>query len=148
MVQAAALLAARHLQHWEIIDYSSAGRVRCPQRHRDGSWRATGRRLGSRSTEVPVRCTRGGELGALGATVACTQVHSLRLPSFVVSTEIVFVAGLTSVWSIRHDAWVIPAPYVAGALRPSARSQAAGGLTRGLATLLTGGSTPGQPPGR
>ena len=30
MVQAAALLAARHLQHWEIIDYSAAGKRDAP----------------------------------------------------------------------------------------------------------------------
>jgi 4-hydroxy-tetrahydrodipicolinate reductase len=47
--------------------------------------------------------------------VAGTQVHSVRLPSFVVSTEVVF--GLPDErLTIRHDAGATPEPYVAGTL--------------------------------
>jgi 4-hydroxy-tetrahydrodipicolinate reductase len=45
--------------------------------------------------------------------VAGSQIHSLRLPSFVVSTEIVFAATVERL-SIRHDAGETAAPYVAG----------------------------------
>ena len=52
---------------------------------------------------------------ARGATVGGAQVHSLRLPSFSVSTEVVF--GLPDErLTIRHDAGGSPAPYVAGTL--------------------------------
>jgi 4-hydroxy-tetrahydrodipicolinate reductase len=41
------------------------------------------------------------------------QVHSLRLPSYVVSTEVVFALPDERL-VIRHDAGLTPAPYVAG----------------------------------
>jgi hypothetical protein len=42
-------------------------------------------------------------------------VHSVRLPSFIVSTEVVFAAEGERL-TIRHDAGETPAPYVAGTL--------------------------------
>jgi 4-hydroxy-tetrahydrodipicolinate reductase len=62
-------------------------------------------------------------------------VHSLRLPSFVVSTEVVF--GLPDErLSIRHDAGGSAAPYVAGTLLAARAVTGRIGLTRGLDTLL------------
>ena len=72
---------------------------------------------------------------ARGATVGGTQVHSVRLPSFVVSTEVVF--GLPDErLTIRHDAGGTPEPYVAGTLLAVRRVRERPGLTRGLDTLL------------
>ena len=51
---------------------------------------------------VPVDQT-AGLVEARGATVAGTQVHSVRLPSFVVSTEVVFALPDERL-TIRHDA--------------------------------------------
>lgn len=65
-------------------------------------------------------------------------MHSLRLPSFVVSTEVVF--GLTDErLSIRHDAGSTAAPYVEGTLIAIRAVRDRVGLTRGLDTLLLGG---------
>ena len=67
--------------------------------------------------------------------MAGTQVHSLRLPSFVVSTEVVFALPDERL-VIRHDAGPSPVPYVTGtllAVRAAARQV---GLVRGLDTLL------------
>jgi 4-hydroxy-tetrahydrodipicolinate reductase len=62
-------------------------------------------------------------------------VHSLRLPSFVVSTEVVF--GLPDErLSIRHDAGSSAEPYVGGTLLAARRAPERKGLTRGLDTLL------------
>jgi 4-hydroxy-tetrahydrodipicolinate reductase len=72
---------------------------------------------------------------ARGATVAGTQVHSLRLPSFVVSTEVVFAAEGERL-SIRHDAGESPAPYIAGTLIAIRAVPARVGLTRGLDQLF------------
>jgi 4-hydroxy-tetrahydrodipicolinate reductase len=59
----------------------------------------------------------------------------VRLPSFVVSTEVVF--GLPDErLTIRHDAGGTPEPYVAGTLIAVRRAPALAGLTRGLDTLL------------
>jgi 4-hydroxy-tetrahydrodipicolinate reductase len=69
--------------------------------------------------------------------VAGAQVHSVRLPSFVVSTEVVF--GLTDErLTIRHDAGSTPDPYVAGTLIAVRAVPGLVGLVRGLDTLLLG----------
>jgi 4-hydroxy-tetrahydrodipicolinate reductase len=67
--------------------------------------------------------------------VAGTQVHSVRLPSFTVSTEVVFAAEGERL-SIRHDAGESPAPYVAGTLLAIRAVQGRVGLLRGLDQLL------------
>jgi 4-hydroxy-tetrahydrodipicolinate reductase len=72
---------------------------------------------------------------ARGATVAGTQVHSVRLPSFVVSTEVVFAAEGERL-SIRHDAGETPMPYVAGTLLAIRAAPKHVGLMRGLDQLL------------
>lgn len=132
MAQAAALLAARHLPSWEVIDYASAGKADAPS----GTARELAERLGPPHVERPVGDTAGAP-EARGATVAGTQVHSLRLPSFSVSTEVVF--GLPDErLSIRHDAGSSSAPYVAGTLLAARAAPGRVGLVRGLDTLLLG----------
>jgi 4-hydroxy-tetrahydrodipicolinate reductase len=133
MAQAAALLVARFLPNREIIDYASAGKPDSPS----GTARELAERLGAVSTpvlDVPLDQT-GGQVEARGATVAGTQVHSLRLPSFVVSTEVVFALPDERL-VIRHDAGTTPAPYVAGTLLAVRAATGRTGLTRGLDTLL------------
>jgi len=136
MAQAAALLAARHLPQWEIIDYASSTKPDVPS--------GTARELAERLAAVrePLLGKPLDEIAgpreARGATVAGSQVHSLRLPSFVVSTEVVF--GLPDErLVIRHDAGGSPAPYVAGTLLAARAAPGRVGLTRGLDTLLLEG---------
>jgi 4-hydroxy-tetrahydrodipicolinate reductase len=62
-------------------------------------------------------------------------VHSLRLPSFVVSTEVVFAAEGERL-TIRHDAGETPAPYVAGTLLAIRAAPTKVGVVRGLDQLL------------
>jgi 4-hydroxy-tetrahydrodipicolinate reductase len=135
MCQAAALLAARHLPSWEVIDYASATKPDVPS----GTSRELAERLGEvRRPEVgyPIEELHGPQ-EARGATVGGTQVHSLRLPSFVVSTEVVF--GMPDErLSIRHDAGGTPEPYVAGTLLAVRKVSGLVGLVRGLDTLLAG----------
>jgi 4-hydroxy-tetrahydrodipicolinate reductase len=76
-----------------------------------------------------------GQREARGASVAGSQIHSLRLPSFVVSTEVVFAAPGERL-SVRHDAGETPAPYVAGTLLAIRSVVGRTGLTRGLDRLL------------
>ena len=132
MASAAALLAARHLPQWEVIDYASATKPDVPS----GTARELAERLGEvRTLGLGRRSTRStGRREARGASVAGTQVHSVRLPSFVVSTEVVF--GLPDErLTIRHDAGGTPEPYVAGTLIAVRRVRERPGLTRGLDTL-------------
>jgi 4-hydroxy-tetrahydrodipicolinate reductase len=125
--------AARHLATWEVIDYASASKPDAPS----GTARELAERLGTvraPAVGVPVDETLG-ERDARGATVAGTQVHSLRLPSFTVSTEAVFAADGERL-SIRHDAGESAAPYVAGTLLAIRAVPGRVGLTRGLDQLL------------
>lgn len=125
--------AARHVGSWEVIDYSSLGKPDAPS----GTARELAERLdavGSPVVAVPVEDTLGAP-EARGATVGATQVHSLRLPSFSVSTEIVF-GGDDERLSIRHDAGSSPAPYVAGTLLAIRAVPERVGLTRGLDQLF------------
>ena len=130
--------AAARFDSWEVIDYASAGKADAPS--------GTARELAERLEEVPAvrrsasrsaRCSAHPRRGARHS--AGTQVHSLRLPSFVVSTEIVF-AGPGERLTLRHEAGDTPAPYVAGTLLAvravpgrvglTARSRPAARLTR------------------
>lgn len=133
MCQAAALLAARHLPQWEVIDYASATKPDVPS----GTARELAERLGEiRRPELahPIEDLHGPQ-EARGATVGGAQVHSVRLPSFVVSTEVVF--GLPDErLTIRHDAGATAEPYVAGTLIAVRKAPGLVGLTRGLDTLL------------
>ena len=133
MAQAAAALVARYLPNREIIDYASAGKPDAPS----GTARELAERLATVNTTtlgIPVGQT-GGRVEARGATVAGTQVHSLRLPSFVVSTEVVFALPDERL-VIRHDAGSTPTPYVAGTLLAVRSATKLTGLVRGLDTLL------------
>jgi len=136
MCSAGALLAARHLPHWEVIDYASAAKPDVPS--------GTSRELAERLGEVrrprlghPLE-TLHGPVEARGATVAGTQVHSVRVPSFVVSTEVVFALPDERL-VIRHDAGGTPTTYVAGTLLAIRAARQRVGLVRGLDSLLLEG---------
>jgi 4-hydroxy-tetrahydrodipicolinate reductase len=125
--------AARHVGAWEVIDSASLGKPDAPS----GTSREVAERLESvRAPELAVPLDEvHGAREARGATVAGTQVHSLRLPSFTVSTEVVFASDGERL-SIRHDAGESAAPYVAGTLLAIRAVPGRVGLTRGLDRLL------------
>jgi 4-hydroxy-tetrahydrodipicolinate reductase len=130
MAKAAAQLAARYLPSWEIIDYASAGKADAPS----GTARELAEALGPSERERSLADTHGA-VEARGADIAGTQVHALRLPSFTVSTEIVFAAPDERL-SIRHDAGSSAQPYVAGTLLAVRAVRERVGLLRGLDALL------------
>lgn len=124
---------ARHVPAWEIIDYASAAKPDVPS----GTSRELAERLdesGGPSVGRPLDALHG-PVEARGTTVAGTQIHSVRLPSFVVSTEIVFAAEGERL-TLRHDPGETPAPYVAGTLLAIRSVQGRVGLTRGLDSLI------------
>jgi 4-hydroxy-tetrahydrodipicolinate reductase len=128
-----ALEAAEHFDFWEVIDYASAGKEDAPS----GTARELAERLAAvhqRALGVSLADVLGAP-NARGATVAGTQVHSLRLPGFVVSTEVVFASGGERL-TLRHDAGPTPEPYVAGTLLAIRSVPGRVGLTRGLDRLL------------
>ena len=125
---------ARHVGSWEILDYASAEKPDVPS----GTSRELAERLaGVRHPELARAIdSLQGPIEARGATVGGAQIHSVRLPSFVVSTEIVFGApGERLV--LRHDPGESPEPYVGGTLYAVRAVRGRVGLTRGLDRLLT-----------
>lgn len=131
-----ALEAARHVADVEVIDYAYQGKPDTPS--------GTGRELGEMlsamrqpSTALPVerlsgiRETRGGAVGGPNPV----QVHSVRMPGYVLSCEALF--GLPDErLVIRHDAGASAAPYVGGTLLAARKVGGMTGLTRGLDALM------------
>ena len=133
LAQAAALLVAPFLPQNEVIDYASSTKPDVPS----GTARELAERLAAARPPLKDRelGDTSGPIEARGATVDGVQVHSLRLPSFSVSTEVVF--GLEHErLTIRHDADSSPDPYVEGTLLAIRGVGSRVGLTRGLDTLL------------
>lgn len=133
LLQRFAEMAAKILPTWEIIDYAHAGKVDAPS----GTVRELAARLervGKPHVTVPVEKTIG-PIEARGANLNGSQVHSLRLPSFVISAEVIF--GMPDQrLSLRHDSGNSAEPYVEGALLAIRRVGTLVGLHRGLDKVL------------
>lgn len=132
------LQAARYVPDVEIIDYASAAKPDVPS--------GTGRELAEilatlrgAPTSKPVD-QLGGIPATRGAAVGDgphggVRVHTVRMPSFVLSVEVVFGADNERL-VIRHDAGSSAAPYVAGTLLAVRRVAEQPGLRRGLDTIM------------
>ncbi|WP_237153990.1 4-hydroxy-tetrahydrodipicolinate reductase [Oryzibacter oryziterrae] len=128
-----ALLAARYVADVEVIDYASAKKPDTPSgTARELAERLSAVRLPSTAKPVAelggVKETRGGQIGDV-------QVHSVRLPGYILSCEAQFGAPDERL-VIRHDAGSSAAPYVAGTLLAVRRVREVKGLRRGLDCLL------------
>ena len=128
----AATLAARHVDHWEVLDYGSAGKPDVPS----GTAREIAERLGAAAPAEHDAAVIGPP-EARGADVAGTRVHSLRLPSFALSTDVILAAAGDRL-VIRHEAGPSADPYVAGTLLAVRRVGEVTGVLRGLDRLLFG----------
>ena len=126
-------MAAKHVPQWEILDYGKAAKPDAPS----GTARELAARLGrvrAPAIGVPLDETHGLR-EARGGTLSGSQVHSVRLPGFVSSIEILF--GLPDErLSIRHDSGAGAAPYVAGTLLGVRRVGSFTGLRRGLDSVM------------
>jgi 4-hydroxy-tetrahydrodipicolinate reductase len=131
----AASMAAQHLDRWEIIDYASDDKPDVPS----GTSQELAETLAQvREPTITVALSDlHGPVEARGAEVAGTRIHSVRLPSFVVTTEVVF-GGPGERLIIRHDPGLTPAPYVAGTLLAVRNVADVVGVRRGLDSLLFG----------
>jgi 4-hydroxy-tetrahydrodipicolinate reductase len=128
----AATLAAQHVDHWEVIDYGSAGKSDVPS----GTARELAERLGA-AAPADHDADLIGPPEARGASVAGTRVHSVRLPSFALSTDVILAAAGDRL-VIRHEAGSSAEPYVAGTLLAVRRVGEITGVLRGLDRLLFG----------
>jgi 4-hydroxy-tetrahydrodipicolinate reductase len=120
-------MAATWVKNWEVIDYASAGKVDAPS--------GTARELASRLSALSVEKEILGGRDARGATIEGTQVHSLRLPSYVIGIESIF-GQQDERLTLRHDAGPSAEPYVAGALLAIRKVHGLVGVHRGLDTVM------------
>ena len=133
LLQRFACQAARYLSQWEIIDFASDGKEDAPS----GTARELAFRLseiGKPEITIPVEKTVG-ERDSRGTNLDGSQVHSIRLPGYVISIEAIF-GGTDERLSIRHDAGNGTAPYIQGTLLAIRKVQAYTGLVRGLDRIL------------
>lgn len=133
LLQKFAETAARYIPHWEIIDYAHDDKRDAPS----GTARELSARLGKAGPaelSVPLEKVQG-VVEARGGRLNGTQVHSIRLPSYTISLEIIF--GMPGQrLSLRHDAGGSAEPYVEGALLAIRKVGSLVGLHRGLDSVL------------
>ena len=125
--------AARYIPQWEIIDYASDGKKDAPS----GTARELAHRLSAvRPSEltVPLEQTQG-VLETRGARLNGSQVHSIRLPGYTISVEIIFGMPDQKL-TLRHDSGSSALPYVDGALLAIRKVSTFTGLRRGLDSVL------------
>lgn len=133
LLQKFAVMAARYIPHWEIIDYAYEGKPDAPS--------GTARELAARMAQVrqphlgvPLDQVRGTR-ETRGGTIAGSQVHAVRLPGFVLGVETIFGMPEQTL-SIRHNAGAGARPYVDGALLAIRKVPGLLGLHRGLDAVL------------
>ncbi len=76
-----------------------------------------------------------GEKESRGATLRGSQIHSIRLPGYVISVEAIFGATDERL-SIRHDAGSGAEPYIQGTLLAIREVRKHVGLIRGLDKIM------------
>jgi 4-hydroxy-tetrahydrodipicolinate reductase len=76
-----------------------------------------------------------GEPASRGLTLNGVQVHSLRLPGYVIGVEAVFGAKDERL-TIRHDAGAGAEPYIQGTLLAIRKVRDRVGLVRGLDKIM------------
>jgi 4-hydroxy-tetrahydrodipicolinate reductase len=133
LLQKFAEAAARLIPQWEIIDYAHDDKVDAPS----GTARELASRLGKiRAPQPTIPLDRTvGPREARGATLAGSQVHSIRLPGYVISAEVIFGMPDQKL-SIRHDSGSSARPYVDGALLAIRKVSTLVGVRRGLDSVL------------
>jgi 4-hydroxy-tetrahydrodipicolinate reductase len=133
LLQKFAETAAKYIPQWEIIDYADDGKKDAPS----GTVRELAHRLSAvrpSALTVPLEQTQGVP-ETRGARMNGSQVHSIRLPGYTISVEIIF--GMPDQKLIlRHDSGSSALPYVDGALLAIRKVSTFTGLRRGLDSVL------------
>jgi 4-hydroxy-tetrahydrodipicolinate reductase len=126
-------IAAKYIPHWEIIDYAHSDKKDAPS--------GTARELASRLSkvresqlDVPLESVVG-PLESRGVRLQGSQVHSLRLPGYVISVDAIF--GMPDQKLIlRHESGTSAEPYVNGALLAIRNVSKLVGVRRGLDSVM------------
>jgi 4-hydroxy-tetrahydrodipicolinate reductase len=133
LLQKFAEMAAKYIPHWEIIDYAHADKKDVPS----GTARELANRLaGIRESELDVPLDKiEGPRESRGTRLQGTQVHSVRLPGYVISVDVIF--GMPDQKLIlRHESGTSAEPYVNGALLAIREVGKLVGVHRGLDSVM------------
>lgn len=133
LLQKFAEIAAKYISHWEIIDYAHSDKKDAPS--------GTARELANRLSQVqesqlnvPLDAIDGPK-ESRGVRLHGSQVHSVRLPGYVISLDAIF--GMPDQKLIlRHEAGSSAEPYVNGALLAIRKVSQLVGLHRGLDSVM------------
>ena len=133
LLQKFAEIAARYIKHWEIIDYAHSDKQDAPS----GTARELANRLSkiqASQLDVPLDSIDGSK-ESRGVRLHGTQIHSVRLPGYVISLDAIF--GMPDQKLIlRHKSGSSAQPYVDGALLAIRKVDQFVGLHRGLDRVL------------
>ncbi|HEX7974321.1 MAG TPA: 4-hydroxy-tetrahydrodipicolinate reductase [Anaerolineales bacterium] len=133
LLQKFAEIAARYIPHWEIIDYAHADKIDVPS--------GTALQLASRLSrvqesrlDVPLDEVHGPK-ESRGVRLHGSQVHSIRLPGYVISLDVIF--GMPDQKLVlRHESGSSAEPYVSGALLAIRNVGKLIGVHRGLDSVM------------
>lgn len=133
LLQKFAEMASKYIPNFEIIDYAHEDKIDSPS--------GTARELAHRLSQVQKPLVHVseeeliGDRASRGANLEGVQIHSVRLPGYVISVEAIF--GLKNErLTIRHDSGTGAEPYVKGALLAIEKVGSFKGLRRGLDTVM------------
>ena len=133
LLQKFAETAAKYISHWEIIDYAHAGKKDAPS----GTARELANRLSKiRESQLDVSLESiEGPKESRGVRLDGSQVHSVRLPGYIISIDAIF--GMPDQKLIlRHESGSGAQPYVGGALLAIRKVNSLVGLHRGLDSVM------------
>jgi 4-hydroxy-tetrahydrodipicolinate reductase len=133
LLQKFAEIAAKYIPHWEIIDYAHADKRDVPS--------GTALQLASRLSQVresqldlPLDEVQGPK-ESRGVRLQGSQIHSVRLPGYVISVDAIF--GMPDQKLIlRHESGSSAEPYVNGALLAIRNVSRLVGVHRGLDRVM------------
>jgi 4-hydroxy-tetrahydrodipicolinate reductase len=133
LLQKFAEMAAKYIPHWEIIDYAHSGKIDAPS----GTARELAGRLSKireSQLDVPLE-TMQGPKESRGVRLNGSQVHSVRLPGYVISVDAIFGMPDQKL-IIRHESGTSAEPYVSGALLAIRKVGGLVGVHRGLDSVM------------
>jgi 4-hydroxy-tetrahydrodipicolinate reductase len=133
LLQKFAEIAARYIPHWEIIDYAHSEKIDAPS----GTALQLANRLAQvRESQLDVSLDdMQGPKESRGVRLQGSQVHSVRLPGYVISVDAIF--GMPDQKLIlRHESGTSAEPYVNGALIAIRNVGRLVGLHRGLDRVM------------
>jgi 4-hydroxy-tetrahydrodipicolinate reductase len=133
LLQKFARTAARYIPQWEIIDYADSRKEDVPSGTALELANQIGQ-IGESRLDIPTERLYGSK-ETRGARLNGSQVHSIRLPGYVIAVEAIF--GMPDQKLVlRHEAGASAQPYVDGAMLAIRKVSTFAGLKRGLESIM------------